>query len=336
MPACTRTLSAEVEEKVNGCRRLLVNPSLLIWSDDKKTELVGIVPEWDLILYPGPEELAVRMPKVEVVFGKIQTELLAEARSLRWLQLQGAGADRFVKALKGTDVLITNASGVHSIPITEHILALMLSLARDIPKAIRGQLKGEWYPHAKHAVFELSGKRVVLIGTGAIGGHFARAAAALGMEVVGVRKRPEWAGDGMIRVVGPGRLREELPEADFVVLAAPLTAETMGILGREELALMNSDSYVINIGRGKLMDQNALVESLLNGSIAGAGLDVFEEEPLPEVSPLWNMENVVVTSHYAGLSPKYSERLWSIFIENLKRYLTGEDLVNRIDMVLGY
>ena len=140
----------------------------------------------------------------------------------------------------------------------------------------------------------------------------------------------------MVRVVSPDRLPDVLPEGDFVVLTTPLTTETEGMIGRQELALMKPGSYLVNIGRGKLVDQAALIESLRKGGIAGAGLDVFEEEPLPPDSPLWGMENVVITSHYAGLSPRYSERLWTLFRVNFARYLAGEPLANTVDMKLGY
>ena len=321
---------------MNGHRLLMINPTLLSWSEEKRDELARMAPGWDLLLYPEPTELENLISGVEAAFGKPPIELLPKALSLRWLQLQGAGADRWVRALKDSDVLITNASGVHSIPISEHILALMFALARNLPFALRGQIERRWLSHSEHKVFELAGKSVILVGTGAIGGHFAKAASSLGMEVLGVRKHPDRGGEGMVRVVSPDRLPDVLPEGDFVVLTTPLTTETEGMIGRQELALMKPGSYLVNIGRGKLVDQAALIESLRKGGIAGAGLDVFEEEPLPPDSPLWGMENVVITSHYAGLSPRYSERLWTLFRVNFARYLAGEPLANTVDMKLGY
>ena len=140
----------------------------------------------------------------------------------------------------------------------------------------------------------------------------------------------------MIRAVGPDQLREELPGADFLVLVMPLTAETRGMIGEDELRLMKPSAHLINVGRGRTVRQDALVRALEERWIAGAGLDVVAEEPLPPDSPLWTMDNVIITSHYAGLSPNYSDRLWEIFLDNMERYGHGRPLRNIVDLELGY
>jgi phosphoglycerate dehydrogenase-like enzyme len=153
---------------------------------------------------------------------------------------------------------------------------------------------------------------------------------------LGVRRNPERGAAGVEAMFGPNRLLDVLPEADFVVITAPLTDETRGMIGERELRAMRPTAYIVNIGRGGIVDEDALICALQEGRIAGAGLDVFETEPLPEDSPLWKMENVVITAHYAGATPHYDERAMAIFLDNLRRYKAGEPLRNVVDKKLGY
>jgi phosphoglycerate dehydrogenase-like enzyme len=171
---------------------------------------------------------------------------------------------------------------------------------------------------------------------GAIGEETAKIAAALNMRVIGVRRDPSVGAEGVERMVGNDQLLEVLPEADFVVLTVPLTQETAGMIGERELRAMKQSAYIINIGRGKTIDQDALIRALQEGQIAGAGLDVTDPEPLPEDSPLWDLENVIITAHYSGLTPHYNERAMEIFMDNLRRYQAGEELRNVVNKNLGY
>jgi phosphoglycerate dehydrogenase-like enzyme len=212
----------------------------------------------------------------------------------------------------------------------------MLAFARGIHTSVRNQASRVWQRQEDWKVFELAGRRVLLVGLGAIGGRFAEAAAALGMEVVALRARPELGSGAAARVAGIDSLRDELPHADFVVITAPLTPATRHLIGEREIALMKPSSYIFNIGRGPVIDEAALVRALQEGRIAGAGLDVFEQEPLPAESPLWALPNVIVTAHYAGVSPRYGERLWAIFLDNLARYLDGKPLRNVVVRERGY
>lgn len=185
-------------------------------------------------------------------------------------------------------------------------------------------------------MFELAGTTLVLIGVGAIGERTAAMAAALGMRVLGVRRDPTLGAPGVTAMFGPDRLPELLPQADFVVLTVPLTHETQGMIGERELHAMKPTACIVNIGRGGTIREDALITALREGRIAGAGLDVFETEPLPEDSPLWDMDNVIITSHYAGATPHYDARAMAIFVDNLRRYRAGEPLRNVVDKRLGY
>jgi phosphoglycerate dehydrogenase-like enzyme len=264
--------------------------------------------------------------------------LLARMPNLRWYQQWGAGADWLMRhpEIAGRDFVITNASGVHAIQISEHILALMLALARRLPQACRAQLRGEWQRQEHERLFELAGKTMVLIGVGAIGARTAALAAALDVRVIGVRRNAGEPIPGVARMVGPERLLEVLPLADFVVLTIPLTPETRHMIGERELRAMKPSAHIFNIGRGGTIDEAALIRALRAGWIAGAGLDVFEKEPLPADSPLWQMENVLITAHYAGATPHYNERAMTLFLDNLRRYRAGEPLRNVVDKQLGY
>lgn len=300
-------------------------------------EVRRLAPDREVLLFPGPETVEARIAEIEIGFGGPPLPLIPKAAALRWLQLGGAGADRvFDHAAAGRDFVVTNASGVHAIQISEHLLAMMLAFARGIPESVRNQAARTWKRREDCNVFELAGKRVLLIGLGAIGGRFAEVAGALGMEVVALRARPDRGPGAAARVAGIEALARELPHADFVVITAPLTSATRRLLGQEQLALMKPSSFVFNIGRGPIIDEPALIRALEQGRIAGAGLDVFEKEPLPAESPLWSMPNVIVTAHYAGLSPQYGQRLWAIFLDNLARYVAGQPLRNVVSRETGY
>jgi len=275
---------------------------------------------------------------VEIAVGSFPHELLPRAQRLRWLQEWGAGVDWLLRSpeLAELDFTLTNASGVHAIPISEQILGYLLAFARGLPAAVRAQDRRVWQPAKRDQLFELAGKTMLLVGVGAIGARTAVIAAALGMRVLGIRRNP--AGDlpGVENMYGSDQLLALLPEADFVVLTVPLSHATQGLIGERELRAMKPSSYLINIGRGGTIQQAALIQALRAGWIAGAGLDVFDQEPLPATSPLWELENVLMTAHYAGLTPAYDQRALAIFLDNLRRYQAGEPLENVVDKAAGY
>jgi phosphoglycerate dehydrogenase-like enzyme len=276
--------------------------------------------------------------EIEIAARRFPRDLFSRAHNLQWFQQWGAGADWLMRypEVKELGFVLTNASGVHTIPISEHILALLFAFARGLHTAVRDQVQRRWQKAPQDAIFELAGKTMALIGIGAIGERTAEMASALGMRVLGVRRNPELNAPGVETMFGPDRLSEVLPQADFVVLTVPLTPETEQLIGEQELRAMKESAYIFNIGRGGTIDQDALVHSLREGWIAGAGLDVFEREPLPQDSPLWQMDNVIITSHYAGRTPHYEERAMAIFLDNLQRYEAGLPLRNVVDKKLGY
>jgi phosphoglycerate dehydrogenase-like enzyme len=309
------------------------------FSGEQLARVRAAAPGMRILVTRDRARIEAALDEIEIVAGGFPRDLLSRARNLRWFQQWGAGADwllRYPGAVE-LDFVLTNASGVHPIPISEHILAFLLALARGLHRAMRAQVRREWIPQDQHeGLFELAGKTMLLVGVGAIGERTAEVAQALGMRVLGVRRDPSASAPAVEAMFGPDQLLELLPQADFVVLTVPLTHATRGMIGEQELRAMKPTAYIVNIGRGGTIQEDALVQALQEGWIAGAGLDVFETEPLPDDSPLWAMENVIITSHYAGLTPRYHERAMEIFLDNLRRYQAHEPLRNVVDKKLGY
>ena len=274
--------------------------------------------------------------RVNVVFGLRPAKWFGDMPNLKWAQQGGAGANWLSneKAFAASDVILTNASGVHAIPISEHILALMFALSRAIGFSVRSQVQGTWDRRARTR--EIDGATMGLIGVGAIGEKTAEKAKGLNMRVLGLRRHPERSSPFVDTMYGPDGLNEMLSQADWVVVTAPQTPETSGMIDEAAFKAMKQTASVINIGRGAVIQEAVLIRALQEGWIAGAGLDVFEKEPLPSDSALWEMKNVIITAHYAGSTPRYMERLLDIFIENLSRYQSGDTLVNVVDKELGY
>ena len=280
------------------------------------------------------------MPDVEIATGRLGREFISGAPNLRWFHQWSAGAEWTQARLDTAEdsFVLTNASGLHGIPISEQVFAYLLAFARDLPRAIRDQADHVWHrPEPTTDLFELAGKTMLVVGTGAIGDRIAELARAFQMSVVGVRRTPDGNHSPHYeRIVGADGLHDELPHADFVVVTLPGTRETSHMFGATEFGRMKPSAYFVNIGRGSTVDESALVDALQTDGIAGAGLDVFETEPLPEDSPLWDMPNVIVTCHYAGTTPEYDRRGMDIFLENLARYVRDEPLRNVVDRELGY
>jgi len=306
-------------------------------SEEQVAQIQAAAPDMRVLVSRDPDEIEPLLDTIEIVAGRFPRDFYPKAHNLRWLQLWSAGADWLLRLPEaaGLDFVLTNASGVHPIPASEHALAFLLAFARGFHLAMRAQVQRDWHV-PRHALFELAGKTMVLVGIGTIGRRTASVASALGVRVLGVDRDPAARAPGVETVFSPDRLPDLLPQADFLVLTVPLTHETQGMIGERELRMMKRTAYVINIGRGGIVQESALVQALREGWIAGAGLDVFETEPLPEDSPLWEMENVILTAHYAGITPRYHERAMEIFLDNLQRYRAGEPLRNVVDRRLGY
>lgn len=300
---------------------------------DDLSQIRELMPDYDVRHTQDSAEIAALMAGVEILAGWPVGELLVSAPNLRWYQQWSAGSDWLTRYPASADrpFVATTASGVHPIQIAEHTFALMLAFVRKLPEVILRQRDREWQAPPGETIAELFERTLLMIGLGAIGERIALVGSALGMRVLGVRRSAVEPPPGVEALYGPDRLLEVLPQADFIALAPPLTKETCHMIGERELRAMKQTAFIVNVGRGKLIDEAALIRALQEGWIGGAGLDVFETEPLPADSPLWSLPNVIMTPHYAGASPRYYERAMPIFLDNLRRYRDGEELRNLVD-----
>lgn len=281
------------------------------------------------------------LPEAEVVLGwAVRRENFALARRLRWIHVTAAGVGGLLfPELVESEVLVSNARGMHADSMAEHAIGVLLAFARKLHLARDLQHGRHWGQHElvreAPAFGTLEGATLGIVGFGAIGRAVARRARALGMRVIGLRRRPGSGGEAHAEW-GLERLHDLLAESDAVVLAAPLTSETRGLIGAAELGRMRPHAVLLNLGRGALVDEPALIEALERGEIAGAGLDVAAEEPLPAESPLWAMPQVILTPHVSGFGPRYWERSVELFAAHVRAYLAGEPLPNLVDKQAGY
>jgi phosphoglycerate dehydrogenase-like enzyme len=259
---------------------------------------------------------------------------LRSVPTIEWFHTSTAGFDWvMVPEIEARNLTVTRSAASYSIPIGEYVIGAMFLLAKRFPALLEAQRERAWTAPEPE---EIGGKTVGIVGAGAIGGEVARHAKCLGMRVIGTKRTPA-ALPNYDRVLPPSDLALILQEADFVVLACPLTPETRHMLGEAEFRRMKPTAYLINVARGALVVESALVEALEQGWIAGACMDAFEQEPLPPDSPLWALDNLVITPHSSFRSPRNMERVLSEFMTNLERYLKGEPLENRLrDLTLGY
>lgn len=301
---------------------------------DFDRRLHGIAPQANVVHArrddPGYGEA---LRQAEIMLGSPRLEDLTQAAKLRWLQLPSAGADTYVGRIP-EEIRLTTASGVYGIPVAEHAFALMLGVARSIPKYVRRQATRSWEEEGSFR--ELHGSTCGLLGLGDIGLEIARRANAFGMRVLGMRRNPDRVPEGVEDVFGPDDVEQMLRQSDFVVNSLPDTAATRGMLDGRLLRAIRKGGILVNVGRGSTVVEPALVDALREGHLFGAGLDVFEEEPLPEDSPLWDMSNVLITPHVGGISPRGDERVADLFLDNLKSFLAGGELQNRVDPDVGY
>ncbi|MEF3305832.1 D-2-hydroxyacid dehydrogenase [Paenibacillus sp. GYB003] len=270
--------------------------------------------------------------EAEIICGwnaKAKQLAMQPGTALRWIQTWGAGIERLpLAAIKERGIWLTNASGVHPKPISESVFAMVLAFTRKLHVAIRNQQERVWEP--ARGLGEAHGKTMTILGVGEIGKEVAKIAKAFGMRVLGVRKSGAPA-ECVDRMATFGEMAAMLAESDYVVNCLPLTDETRHIVGKEAFAAMKRSAFYVNIGRGGTTDTDALVDALREGRIAGAGLDVFEQEPLPADHPLWAMDNVIMTPHHTGITTEYDRRVADIIVANLAAYREGrEPPVNRI------
>jgi len=282
------------------------------------------------------------IPETEVVFGwAVNSKNFAAARALRWVQISAAGVGSLLfPEMVESPVIVTNGRGLHAAAMAEHTIAVLLSFTRKLHLARDAQREGRWDQDRlwiePPPFGELAGSTLGLVGFGSTGRAIGERARAMGLRVIAIRRHPASDPAPAEAQWGPDRLPDLLAEADWLVLAVPLTQETRRLIGARELARMKPGSVLVNLGRGPLVDEQALIEALTAGRIAGAALDVFEREPLAPESPLWSMSNVILTPHVSGFGPRYWERAVALFRDNLRRYLADEPLINVVDKRAGY
>lgn len=271
----------------------------------------------------------------------LRPEQFVLAHKLKWIHSTAAAVGQLMyPELRQSGIELTNVRGIHREAMAEHVLGLLVALARRFPNCLRYQQKSHWAQQelwdAPVRPREMRGQVVLFIGFGAVGREAARIIQPLGMHVWAVTRSGTAAPDLAEKVIPASKLHEALPHADFIVLAAPETPETLRIIGTPEFALMKPSAYLVNVARGSLVDETALVATLQRRAIAGAALDVTAEEPLPAESPLWNFENVMITPHVSAVTEHLWERQTYLLMENLDRWFSGRELLNRVDLARGY
>lgn len=299
-------------------------------------------PEMHVVHLPNYDRLPAELPDTEIFVGfSLRPEQFAEARKLKWLHSTAAGVGQLMyPELRQSGIEVTNASGVHTIPMTEHILGTLVALSRRFPDCFRYQQQAHWAQQelwdSQVRPRELHGQTLLLIGFGAIGRAVAKAVRPLGMHVWAVTRSGEGDHGLAEKIVPVAKLHEVLLGADFVILAAPETFETRRMIGAPELARMKASAYFINLARGALVDEPALISALERRAIAGAALDVTSHEPLPPESPLWKLENAFITPHMSAVSDQLWTRQTDLLLTNLERWFSGRELLNRMDLERGY
>jgi phosphoglycerate dehydrogenase-like enzyme len=325
----------------------------LLWPSSTRVEYTNVpegvaevfsheFPDLRIVVARTEEAYLAELPDAEIlVSAKLKPEHFDLCRKLRWIHSPMAGVTSLLfPKLAASEVVVTNGRTVHSVPVAEQALAMMFAIARRMPNCFRFQSQhywgqdDSWLPGA--TPFELEGKTLGVIGLGAIGQELVKRVRSLGMRIVAVKRDPSRGGDIVDRVYGRGQLHAMLAEADFVVLAAPDTAENIRLIGAAELRRMKRTAFLINVARGTLVDTSALIEALRKDVIAGAGLDVTDPEPLPPEHPLWSFSNVLITPHLGGASDRFWERESTLLRANLRRYLASQPLLNVVDKPRGY
>ena len=313
---------------------LLMLPPQEAKTRDWAARVKAAVPGLEVVV--AEDETAARAPlsRAECAFGTLSPALLPHATRLRWLQAPQAAppAGYYYPALVQHPVVITNFREIYNDHIGAHIMAFVLAFARDLHRYLPQQARREWKPAPLDTgVVHLPEATALIVGVGGIGSQAARLAAAFGMKVIAVDARRTDRPVGVAELHPSGALDGLLPRADFVILTVPHTPATEGFMNRARFQKMKRTAFFINIGRGKTTRLDDLVAALRAGEIAGAGLDVFEEEPLPADHPLWTMPGVLITPHTAGFGPYLDERRFEILLDNCRRFIAGQPLRNVVD-----
>jgi len=297
-------------------------------------ELARDVPEADVVVAMDNEDAKSLIVSADAAYGTLTAPLLARASGLRWLQAPAAAppAGYFFAELVEHPVVVTNLRGIYNDHVATHAMAFVLALARGIQRYVPAQAAGRWEPdRTEGSVIHLPEAAMLVVGLGGIGSEIARMAMAFGITVFATDARIVEAPEGIQELYEPSRLDELLPRADIVVLTVPHTPETEGLIDGRRLALMKRTAVLVNIGRGMTVRLDDLIAALHSGIIAGAGLDVFETEPLPPLHALWTTPNVLLTPHTAVAGPYIEERRYGVLLENARRFAAGRELLNVVD-----
>jgi D-2-hydroxyacid dehydrogenase (NADP+) len=299
-------------------------------------------PEMRVLHLPNYDRLPEELPNADIFVGySLRAKQLKDAKKLKWIHSTAAGvAQLMYPELRDSGIVVTNPRGIFSVPMAEHTMGLLLALARNFPDSVRQQDQASWsqqdlWDEPQHLT-ELNGQVLLIVGYGSIGRELARRAKAFDMRVWGVTRSGEGECTHAERIVASSRLGEVLPEVDYVVIAAPETAETKHLIGAAQIAQMKRGARLINVARGSLLDEAALVRALESGALGGAALDVAETEPLPPESPLWKAPNLFITPHTSAVSDRLWHRQTSLILDLLERWFDGREMFNRVDFSRGY
>ncbi|MFL6125829.1 D-2-hydroxyacid dehydrogenase [Actinophytocola sp.] len=299
-------------------------------TDDTLRRLRETAPSFRIVVEPDAELIAT----AEVIAGHLEPDELVRATNLRWNHLWTAGADADLPPeMVERDIVLTSSAGNGAIPLAEHALLLMLMLNRDVPRWLAAQNARQW-DRFRHG--ELAGKTVGIIGMGNAGRDLAGKCAAFHMRVLGLRNHPTIPADHVDRMYGPDQVVDLARECDFLVVTAPLTPATRGLVDTEVFAAMKPTAVIVNVSRGEIIDEPAMLTAVSEHRIAGAGLDAHAQEPLPPDSPWWSLPNVVITPHNGATTPQTHTRAIDIFTDNVARYAEGRPLINVVDKHAGY
>ncbi len=299
-------------------------------------------PELPVVHLPDYTRLGEEIPDTDIFVGySLKPEQLAAAPKLKWIHSTAAGISQLTyPELRSSGVLVTNPSGIFSVPMAEHTMGLLLALARNFPDCVRHQERSHWgqqeiWDQPQHLT-ELNGQLLLIVGFGSIGRELARRAKAFAMRVWGVSRSGKGDGELAERIVPACELHEVLPHADYVVIAAPETPETKHLIGVAELARMKPGAGLINVARGTLIDEAALIAALRERRLGGAALDVTGTEPLPTESPLWKTPRLFITPHTSAISDRLWDRQTTLLVDLLERWFDGREMYNRVDLARGY
>jgi D-2-hydroxyacid dehydrogenase (NADP+) len=311
--------------------KIVLNPSV---EDELFQKVKRTAPDAEVVMVNADTAVA-ECEDAEIIFGNYSIDILKSAKNLKWIQTTSAGMDanRIPAGLKESDIKVCNASGIHAIQVAEHAFALMMALMRGINESFHNQQSKTW---EKTTLTDIYGATVVIVGFGGIGRKFAEQAAAFQARIIALDVQGANKPDYVEAIWGMDRFDEAVKLADVVFLACPHTDDTDKLINSHCLDIMKSTAYVVNTARGRIVDEQAMIEGLKANKIAGAGLDVTEVEPLSADSELWDLDNCIITPHAAGRSPKRHHRTVGFFCENLKRYMAGEALQNEIDKNVGF